>query len=273
LTRFWQIFPVLIISLWVGYALFSSSFYNQITKYSASSSRSERSILTTLPWSRYEVNEISNYISGDSYLGENASEFVFKQEAGTHGIIHIATHAFTDDEYPSYSRLVFNNGGGPAEDGILYAYEIYNLKLNSDLAVLSSCNTGTGKFVKGEGTFSLARAFIYAGVPSVVMSLWNIDDRSTAEIVVGFYKRLEQGETKTDALRNAKLEYLKKSDQLTANPVYWAGLIPIGDQSSINVKKPVRYYYLVIITAAFLLFIFIMNKRSSIIHSNTAQNQ
>lgn len=234
MIRTYFIFILLISSLVLGYTVFSSYESRGTNFPSGKVSGQERSTLSNLPWSHFEISTISDDINGEAYYDESASESVFKTEAGKHGIIHIATHAFTNDESPSYSRLLFNGIGNSDEDGILYAYEIYNLKLNSELAVLSSCNTGMGRLVKGEGIFSLARAFMYAGVPSVIMSLWDIDDRSTAEIVVGFYKRLANGETKADALRNVKLDYLKKSDQLTANPVYWAGLVSIGDQSPVK---------------------------------------
>lgn len=230
-------FILIIASMMLGYSVFSFNGTGETNLPSGKVSGQDRSTLSNLPWSHFEVNSISDNVNGDAYYDESANESVFKAEAGKHGIIHIATHAFTNDESPLYSRLLFNSSGNSGDDGILYAYEIYNLKLNSELAVLSSCNTGMGRLVKGEGIFSLARAFMYAGVPSVVMSLWDIDDRSTAEIVVGFYKRLANGETKADALRNVKLDYLKNSDQLTANPVYWAGLVSIGDQAPVKFEE------------------------------------
>lgn len=245
----------------LSFLVFTNYVQSGITHPGGQVSGEGRGTLTSLPWSHFELGRISDKINGDVYYGEDASEAAFKKAAGRHGIIHIASHAFIDNESPSYSRLMFNNGGGPGEDGILYAYEIYNLQLNAEMAVLSSCNTGTGKLIKGEGIFSLARAFMYSGVPSVIVSLWDIDDRSTAEVVVGFYKRLEAGESKSDALRNVKLEYLRNSDQLTANPVYWAGLVSIGDQGSIKVAKKSNFYKELIITVLIILVSFIFIKR------------
>jgi CHAT domain-containing protein len=252
------LYVLLIISFFLSYSFFSSNKPAYSIFQSGKISGQDRSTLSNLPWSHFEVGSISNEISGEAYYDESASESVFKSEAGKHGIIHIATHAFTDDESPSYSRLLFNSNGNSGDDGILYAYEIYNLRLNSELAVLSSCNTGMGRLVKGEGIFSLARAFMYAGVPSVVMSLWDIDDRSTAEIVVGFYKRLSNGETKSDALRNVKLDYLRQSDQLTANPVYWAGLVSIGDQAPVKIEPKGNVLMTVAVALILLIGIFLI---------------
>jgi CHAT domain-containing protein len=252
---------IFLLSTLLSFLVFTNFVTTGISRPTGQISGEERGTLTSLPWSHFELGRISDKISGDVYYGEAASESAFKKATGRQGIIHIATHAFIDNESPSYSRLMFNNGGEPGEDGILYAYEIYNLQLNSELAVLSSCNTGTGKLIKGEGIFSLARAFMYAGVPSVIVSLWDIDDRSTAEVVVGFYKRLEAGESKADALRNVKLDYLRKSDQLTANPIYWAGLVSIGDQGSVKVASKSNLYRELTVTALILLVFFIIIKR------------
>lgn len=260
MNRSLQLYFIILLCGTFGYFASTSFTYSGKTYPTGQVSGKDRSTITNLPWSRFEVSTIADNIGGSAYYEEAANELAFKKEAGKYGIIHIATHAFTDDESPSYSRLLFNNGGGNGEDGILYAYEIYSLRLNSELAVLSSCNTGMGKLIKGEGIFSLARAFMYAGVPSVIMSLWDVDDRSTAEIVVGFYKRLADGESKADALRNVKLDYLRNSDQLTANPVYWAGLVSIGDQSPVKMESRDHSYLFAIVTAVLVFLIYLASK-------------
>lgn len=270
MIKSFEIYIISLLCFALSFYVFSHFVRSGAAYQSGQISGKERSTLTNLPWSHFELGKVSDDINGDVYYGEAASESAFKKATGKHGIIHIATHAFIDNESPSYSRLMFNNGGDTGEDGILYAYEIYNLQLNSELAVLSSCNTGTGKLVKGEGVFSLARAFMYAGVPAVIVSLWDIDDRSTAEIVVGFYKRLAAGETKADALRNVKLDYLRNSDQLTANPVYWAGLVSIGDQTPLRVASKTKFYEEFAIGAAiFLVFFFVIKK---MINRQTVRN-
>jgi len=260
MNRSLQLYIIILLCGTFGFFAFTSFTHSGKAYTSGQVSGTDRSTVTNLPWSRFEVSSIADNVGGSAYYEEAANELAFKKEAGKYGIIHIATHAFTDDESPSYSRLLFNNGGGNDEDGVLYAYEIYSLRLNSELAVLSSCNTGMGKLIKGEGIFSLARAFMYAGVPSVIMSLWDVDDRSTAEIVVGFYKRLVNGESKADALRNVKLDYLRNSDQLTANPVYWAGLVSIGDQLPVKMEPRDHSYLLAIVTAVLVFLIYLSAK-------------
>jgi hypothetical protein len=135
------------------------------------------------------------------------------------------------------------------EDGFLNTYEIYNMKYNARLAVLSSCKTGYGKIQKGEGVMSLARGFMYAGCPSIVMTLWEVSDKSGARLMKDFYKSLKKGKTKTSSLRDAKLEFLRKADQLKAHPFFWSTYVAIGDSSPLY---PSRTKYLLIIIAAFL---------------------
>ncbi len=113
------------------------------------------------------------------------------------------------------------------EDGLLQVYEIFNLKLNADLVVLSACETGLGKEVKGEGLIGLTRAFLYAGTPSVVVSLWKVSDRSTAELMVALYQHLEgQTVNKAEALRQAQLKLIEGGRY--AHPYYWAPFVLVG---------------------------------------------
>ena len=196
-----------------------------------------RGSLIELPWSLTEIEEISDIVEGDIFVKEDATEGNFKETAEKFGIIHLATHAVIDDKQPMYSKLVFaKDESDTTEDGYLNTYELYNMKLNAKLAVLSACNTGAGKVVRGEGIMSLARGFTYAGCPSVVMSLWPADDRSTSTIMKSFYEGLARGLPKDEALRSAKLEYINSADPAKASPFYWAGFVPIGDMNPIDLK-------------------------------------
>ena len=105
-------------------------------------------------------------------------------------------HAFIDDSQPAYSRLAFfqNDNEDAENNGWLNTADIYNLDLNARLTVLSACNTGSGKLRKGEGVMSLARGFLYAGCPSIVMTLWEVEDNAGTKIMESFYKNLEKGE-------------------------------------------------------------------------------
>ena len=108
---------------------------------------------------------------------------------------------------------------------MLSAYEIFNLKLRADLVVLSACETGLGKEVKGEGLMSLTRAFMYAGTPSVVVSLWNVNDESAADLMIRFYRNLKTARmSKAEALRQAQLETINDN----GFPFFWAPFVLVG---------------------------------------------
>ncbi len=171
-------------------------------------------------------------------------------------------HALIDDENPLSSKLIFDqNNSDTIEDGFLHTYEIYNLNLNAELAVLSACKTGTGKLSKGEGIMSLARGFLYAGVPGIVMTLWAIEDISSANIITQFYKLLKDGEKKDFALRNAKLEYLKNANQLQSHPYFWAAYVQIGDNTPISNNNRFIYYFLGVGCLVVLAIVAIIYKR------------
>ncbi len=195
-----------------------------------------RGSLVELTWSETEINNSAKLIGGKAYLNRRATEKIFKTEAPRAGIIHLATHTIIDDQNPMYSKFIFAVDDDTTEDGFLHTYELYNMQLLAEMAVLSACNTGVGKLSEGEGIMSLARGFLYAGVPSVVMSLWPIDDRSTADLTSYFYEGLRQGLGKDEALRQAKLKFLESADVIKANPFYWAGLVSIGNPNPITMS-------------------------------------
>ncbi len=193
--------------------------------------------LRDLPWAEKELKSIANVVESELYLRGDATEAAFKQNAGRFGIIHLATHVILDDKEPLYSKFVFSKDPGSGEDGYLHLYELYNMRLRANMAVLSACQTGIGKNIKGEGMMSLARGFAYAGCPSVVMSLWSIDDKATSMVVTGFYNGLAQGQSKDVALRNAKLALINGGDPVLANPYYWAGMVVIGNTEPLDVTR------------------------------------
>ncbi|HMV50267.1 MAG TPA: CHAT domain-containing protein, partial [Blastocatellia bacterium] len=165
----------------------------------------------------------------DIYQGAQATEENAKAPGRLeqYRILHFAAHGLINQSRPRFSGVVLTlprNGSGGAEDGILQAYEIFNLKLNADLVVLSACETGLGKEVNGEGMMSLMRAFIYAGTPSVVASLWNVDDEKSAELMIRFYTHLKDGKHKSEALRQAQLDTIQKYGA----PYFWAPFVLMG---------------------------------------------
>ena len=181
-----------------------------------------------LPESWKEVREIAALLQGKAYLGPEASEQQFNQQAPLSRILHLAMHTWLDPRNPMFSKLLFSSS--PLEKGEgndLYAVEIYDLGLNAELVVLSACETGLGQFRQGEGVMSLARAFAFGG-GATVMSLWQVEDGATRTLMVDFYKQLKTGIRKDDALQQAKLTYLKNCDALRSSPYFWAGFIASG---------------------------------------------
>jgi CHAT domain-containing protein len=147
-------------------------------------------------------------------------------------IIHFATHGILNDRHPELSGIVLSmvNERGQPEDGYLTLRDIYNLDLPVDLVVLSACQTGIGKQVRGEGLIGLTRGFMYAGAPRVVASLWSVDDEATALLMKRFYRHMLGRErmSAAAALRKAKIEMMGANDESSA-PYYWAGFVLQGD--------------------------------------------
>ena len=191
-------------------------------------------LLYDLPFARQEAQYVSGLSGGQLYLNKDARESVFKSVAGNYDIIHLAMHTFLNDINPMNSAMIFmQDKDDQPEDGLLYTYEVYGLPLKARMVVLSSCNTGSGKLSEGEGILSLARGFLYSGSQSVVMSMWEIDDKSGTDIIKSFYDNLKKGKSKSAALREARSHYLKKASQLKSHPYFWSSLVVYGDNSPV----------------------------------------
>jgi len=162
---------------------------------------------------------------GRAFCNGEATKENFLAAAPGCGFVHIATHAFVNDDHPELSGLMFAAapGSGRVEDEVLYTAETYNMSLQTDLLVLSGCETGIGKYRKGEGVLALTRGFSYAGARNIVYSLWRVMDESTRNFMVSFYRHVLAGETYACALRNAKLELIRSKP--TAFPFNWAAFL------------------------------------------------
>ncbi|HLA10191.1 MAG TPA: CHAT domain-containing protein, partial [Pyrinomonadaceae bacterium] len=157
-------------------------------------------------------------------------EVAVSEDLSRYRYVHFATHGYIDSERPDLSALVLSlvDQQGNAQDGFLRAHEIYNLNLPAELVVLSACQTGLGKEIKGEGLVGLTQAFMYAGARRVVVSLWNVNDKATAELMRRFYRgMLKQGLTPAAALRQAQGEMAQ--DPQWQAPYYWAAFVLQGD--------------------------------------------
>jgi CHAT domain-containing protein/lipopolysaccharide biosynthesis regulator YciM len=187
--------------------------------------------LQPLPYSREEINGIAKLFADDDravFFAEEASEENVKapQRLTSYRMIHFSTHGYVNEARPHFSGLLLSSPrtSSHPEDGLLSAYEIFNLKLQADLVVLSACETGLGKEVKGEGLMSLMRAFMYAGTPSVVVSLWNVNDETAADLMIRFYRNLKSGMSKSEALRQAQLQTIGDN----GFPFFWAPFVLVG---------------------------------------------
>ena len=147
-----------------------------------------------------------------------------------HRIVHLATHGAINSERPALSALILSqvDEHGARQNGYLRLHDIYNLRLDADLVVLSACQTALGKEIKGEGLVGLTRAFLYAGAPRVVASLWQVNDLATAELMKKFYAGMLQRHLRpAAALRAAQIELSR--DPRWPSPYYWAGFVLQGE--------------------------------------------
>ena len=202
-----------------------------------------------------ELDSLSKKYAGDFYVDRYATEYYMKDYASDYGILHLGVYAMIDSSFPEYSGLVFTEDAYEEEDNILTTNEIKQLNLNASMVVLGDCQTGYGAYHRGEGIMNLGRSFIYAGSPSVVLSLWEQDATYSATILDYFYENLKQKLDKDAALRRAKLKYLKNAKGLEAHPTYWAGYIVLGNYQAIEVSAPVTYVWWFVIPIAFLGFL------------------
>jgi len=187
-----------------------------------------------LPFTAQEADQILRIGRDASNL--RAVGFQANRAAATGGqlsqyrYLHFATHGYLDIERPSLSALLLSQVDEKMrpQDGFLRVTDIYNARLSADLVVLSACQTGLGKEVRGEGLMGLTRAFLYAGAPRVIVSLWNVNDRATADLMTNLYRAmLREGKTPTAALREAQLELRKQ--KRWESPYYWAAFVQHGD--------------------------------------------
>ena len=195
--------------------------------------------LAQLRGSEREINALKRIEGSEVYLNQEATEKNFKSKAKDAEIIHLALHNVNDYQNPLNSSLILNEA--QQEDGSLHLYEIFNTVMSPDLVVLSGCETGIGKWERGEGAYHIGRGFIYHGNPAMIMSLWKVSDIATSTIMSQFYESLSAHENSAEAIRQAKIDYLLNADELNAHPSNWAAFIGIGQVSIKN--RPVWLYY------------------------------
>ena len=214
--------------------------------------------IPALPASREEADAIISSVpwrTGLKIVDFQASRNTVGQtDLSQYHIIHFATHGFVDYQHPELSGLVLSmvDEKGKPQDGFLRMHEIYNLRLPVDLVVLSACNTGLGKEVKGEGLIGLTRGFMYAGARGVVASLWKVDDDATAELMKQFYAGMfQRGLTPAAALRDAQLKV--RSQKRWESPYYWAAFVIQGEYDQQQLAGTPAYGFRVIAVVTLLV--------------------
>ncbi len=243
------------------------AFAPDYVKDSSSSSQSREYNLTRLPNAEQEAKSIKNMWGGEVLTKDNATKSNFIMNAGYYDILHLAMHTLINDSLPMFSKLVFTETDADTASNLLNTYEIYDLDLKASMVTLSACNTGTGRLRTGEGIMSLARGFIYAGVPSIVMTLWEVQDKSGSEIMTEYYHNLLEGYPKDIALQKAKLKFLQSSPTIKTHPFYWSAYIVTGDTQPLRSKNLIPYWYkllggILLISLIISLLIIFLKKRS-----------
>ncbi|HEY9405743.1 MAG TPA: CHAT domain-containing protein [Pyrinomonadaceae bacterium] len=191
--------------------------------------------LARLNGTRAEAQQIAAFartsgLAPDIWLDLDASENRVKTtDVSKYRILHVATHGLLNTERPQFTGVVLSLVGNRDGDGFLRTDEIFNLRLGSPLVMLSACETGLGKERRGEGVIGLTRAFMYAGAPTVGVSLWSVSDKSTADLMTDFYKRLltKQLAAPPAAMRASQLAMIEGKKY--SAPFYWAPFVLVGD--------------------------------------------
>jgi len=226
--------------------------------------------LPDLPFSPREITQsaekLDQFPNKTFFLNQESTESNFRNIAGNARILHLATHSTVDDENPLFSALYLFGSKNELEDdeepavennGIVHAYELFDMNLNADLVFLSSCESGTGGYLRGAGILGFSRAFSYAGAKSLSINLWPIRDQTASEISMNFYESLNTGEDKANSLRAAKLSYLNNNN---SDPYLWGSFVIYGDISSplAKDKMPLTQYLFSLMIFIGLTFIFVL---------------
>ena len=216
-----------------------------------------------LPGTNEEIQAVEVSFPGEFFYGTQASKSNFLAHAQESNIIHLAIHGQADTTNRKGSILIFHS---PKGYDTLNVVEIYNWRPRNDITILTACESGIGTLQRGEGVYSIGRAFAYNGSNSIMMSQWKIDDKSTAKLVKYFYQNLK-GYSVSQAMYQAKLNYLNATDddELSAHPSNWAGLIVLGNT---KVSLHGYWFYLLFWGSIAIIFIYFV-----IITKNRFKNQ
>ncbi|MEW6062608.1 MAG: CHAT domain-containing protein, partial [Bacteroidota bacterium] len=170
----------------------------------------------------------SHTLPAKNFLYTSATETNFKLFSSKYDVVHVATHGFMNEKNPKLSAILFSQPREQTEtdDGILYLNETYALDLKAKLVVLSSCESGVGAVIQGEGMMALTRGLFYAGAKNIIFSLWKVPDRQTYLLMDEFYKQMLSGKSYASSLREAKLTLIAAKE--SAFPSKWSGFVLMG---------------------------------------------
>ena len=184
-----------------------------------------------------ESRQILGQFQGSLLEGADASEKNFADLADQYPMVHICAHAISDSVNSYNSKILFTQTNDSLFDDTLYTHEVLNLNFKAPVMVLSACQTGNGPEQKGEGVLSLARAFIHAGSPAVVCSLWDLPDESAVVLMEHFYTGIAEGLPMDLALQRAKQKYIEQEDDFGAHPLFWASIVAMGDMAPVELTR------------------------------------
>jgi CHAT domain-containing protein len=230
----------------ISYAYSATSYYYQQYKHQNQSNSQILGFapnyknnlkLPTLKANIQEVEFLEKEFSGAYYYNENASKKAFQQQSNHFNILHLASHGYADNHELQQAKLFFAQEAADSFSATLYPHEIVQLPLHADFVVLSACKTAIGYWQEGEGIMSLARDFMYAGVPSILTTLWQINDQSSSQIIQYFYQELQTA-PKHKALQTAKQHYIAQASAFRAHPYFWSGYILVGNTNRLDIARP-----------------------------------
>ncbi len=200
-----------------------------------------------------EIQEAKKQWGGRIFAGDQATKSNFIAEQLKYGVIHLATHGKVNNESEDFSFLAFaKNQSDNPDDYFLYLREVYNLPVRAQMVILSACETATGKLWEGEGIASIARGFSYAGAESLIATRWNINDKTTSQLMGIFLQNIRKGMLKDDALQEAMIRYINSQNHPNAHPFYWASFMAIGNMIPVN-PSPATIPWMLIISGFFII--------------------
>lgn len=209
--------------------------------------------LSALPYAISEINAGNSLMKGKKFINQQSGTSNFKKYVESGQILHIANHVLLNEADSYLTSIVLQNN---EHYELVNLLDIQKMNLSADLTILSACNSGMGQNFSGIGLRSLGQSFTQAGCPAVVVNLWESTDKSAEQIISQFLNYIKQGMNKSDALRQAKLDYLGSVSSSLKHPRYWANIVLIGDDEAIVLKKSWSIQNIIFTVLSVLLVIF-----------------